>query len=201
MEKTTLKMNSQVYLQCKHKGCDKIVFTPMGAITHAKRAHTLSVPLKRLEKYYTIVENPPQEIVDEVQRKKKYQKQYTTNKRSAARQQPPPSDGPRFKCNGCGLVVAKKNSLYSHCERVHKKRYSQIGSTVTDEPLSHPERQRQLRKAQPDPMPLSELMKSMPQVLDIPNAEATEDGLILTVRFKISPAFVASVILPSVVSQ
>ena len=199
-EKHTKKGLEEIYLRCND--CQKIVFTPLGAITHAKKKHGLSLSCEDVMQSFAVVKKPSQEIIDEIQRKRAYQKRYnqqTRYKKKSEAQSPVDGGGEtRFKCNACGLVVSKKVTLYSHCRRQHKKPLSKIGFTETTEPLTNPNRQ-YTRKAVPaDPIPLTNLIQNMPQVVDIPNAEVTEDGVILTIRVKITPSYVAAVIIPSV---
>jgi hypothetical protein len=172
------------FLKCNK--CDTIVFGPTGASTHANRKHKIALKAPDLAKYFKVVKNPPQEIVDKIQKKKRYQDIYRASKKGQAK-----TGGVNYKCNACDFVTVKKNNLYDHCKRSHGKKFSEIGCIETNNPPTH-----RVHNKKKTPL-LPNLMGQMPQLVDLVAAEKSDDGFIITVRLKISTAYVAAFILPT----
>lgn len=193
------KQSDEIYFQCLQDDCGKIVFKPMGALTHANKTHGLKLKMKDVGNHFLEVSDPPQAVIDEIRAKRERQAHYV------ARQRKPKStsegDEIHYECKGCGLVVRKRNSLYGHCGKIHKKPLSKVGYKETTKPITNPTRGAKKNTPATPPSGLTaSLMEHMPQVVDIPGAEPIEDGIILTVRFKITVPYFASVILPTLTS-
>lgn len=190
MAKQKYSIHDKIFFQCHD--CKEIVFKPMGATVHSDKKHGKRITFADIKSYFKEIKNPPQELIEKQQNKKKYKypkKKSQTN-----------NEGPHFKCNKCGHVVAQKVNLYSHCFTKHNSTLKKIGCTRTSEPTTNPT----YKKKHPGPKklpttPLPDIMQHSPHLLDITNAEVVEGDIVLTVRIKIPSPYVEGFVIPSII--
>ena len=186
-----MKLNKDDYFECH--ACKKIVFSPCGAVIHSRSAHQQKIKVADIKQHFKVVKNPPQEIVERIKAKQVIQKKYREDKKKKTT-----DTGIHYKCNACDFVTKTKNNLYKHCGKYHGKSFGEIGCTETTQPTTRKGRKAKSKNQNP---PLLNLMDQMPQVVDIIDAQPAEDGFVITVRLKISTAYVAAFILPTLTNR
>lgn len=186
-------VNDEIFLRCNN--CKKILFKPLGAITHLKRRHGINCKLTDIDTHFTLEKNPPQGIIDAVKKKSEYQRVWRDEKRSKTRQDtlaPSPSPVFHYECHLCKAVLRSKQSAYGHARNCHGQTASQVGFDETTKPVTG---KNVFRKPEPES---ASLVDSMPRIVSIKDSKVTQDGILLTVEIEVATPFVAAVVLRAI---
>lgn len=186
-------VSDEIFLRCNK--CKKILFKPLGAITHLKRSHAINCKLADIDSHFTLETKPPQDVIDAVKRKAEYQRIWRGQKRGVPNkpgQAPPPPSEIHYECSRCGAVVKSKQSAYGHSRRMHNSTASQVGFSETTKPIT---KRDAFKKTEPES---ESLVDSMPRIVSIKDSKVTPDGLLLTVEIQVATPFVAAVVLRAI---